>query len=196
MPDDWRIEKLGGLCESVSKTHSRKNEQLIFLNTGDIDNGLFLHADYSPVKGMPGQAKKSIQRDDILYSEIRPINRHFAYVTFNADDYVVSTKLMVIRANNIDSRRLYHYLTSEEVITELQIEAESRSGTFPQIRFDNIQQLDIVLATPDVEQDFVGLLRSTYASIDANNVDSARLANLRNALLPRLMSGELSVTDA
>ena len=195
MPDDWRVEKLGNLCESISKTRSANRERLVFLNTGDIDNGLFLHSNYSLVRDMPGQAKKSIQRDDILYSEIRPINQHFAYVTFDAEDYVVSTKLMVIRATGIDSRRLYHYLTSADVITELQIEAESRSGTFPQIRFDNIQQLDIMLATPDIERKFAEILHSTYTAIDASNAESARLAALRDTLLPRLMSGELSAAD-
>ncbi|MDR3255416.1 MAG: restriction endonuclease subunit S, partial [Synergistaceae bacterium] len=195
MPSGWRVEKLGNLCQSVSRTHSFEKDNLIFLNTGDIDNGLFLHANYSPVQSMPGQAKKSILRGDILYSEIRPINRHFAYVYFDAPDYIVSTKLMVIRANGIDGRRLYHYLTSKNVITELQVEAESRSGTFPQIRFENIQQMDILLATPDIEEDFAALLLDTYATIDAHNAESAYLVSLRDILLPRLMSGELSVAD-
>ena len=144
---------------------------------------------------MPGQAKKSISRNDILYSEIRPINRHFAYVNFESPDYVVSTKLMVIRAKGIDSRRLYHYLTSKDIIDILQLEAESRSGTFPQIRFENIQNLDILLSTPDVEQEFTTLLHSIYNAIEANNLESARLATLRDTVLPRIMSGELRVSD-
>ena len=100
------------------------------------------------IKDMPGQAKKSIQENDILYSEIRPINRHFAFVNFAAQEYIVSTKLMVLRANdNISSIRLYQYLTSEDVINELQHEAESRSGTFPQIRFENIKSLKILIGS-------------------------------------------------
>jgi type I restriction enzyme S subunit len=194
MPDGWRLEKLGNLCKSVSKTHSFDKNNLIFLNTGDVDKGLFLHSSYSPVRDMPGQAKKSIQQGDILYSEIRPVNRHFAYVNFDSCDYVVSTKLMVIRTNGIDSRRLYHYLTSEDIIAELQVEAESRSGTFPQIRFENIQQMDILLATPDIEDNFVALLHNIYAVIDANNIESIHLATLRDTLLPKLMSGDLSVS--
>jgi len=195
MPDDWRVEKLGNLCQSISKTHSYDKNHLIFLNTGDIDNGKYLHARYSTVKEMPGQAKKSISKNDILYSEIRPINRHFAYVNFESPDYVVSTKLMVIRAKGIDSRRLYHYLTSKDIIDILQLEAESRSGTFPQIRFENIQNLDILLSTPDVEQEFTTLLHSIYNAIEANNLESARLATLRDTVLPRIMSGELRVSD-
>ena len=195
MPDGWRVEKLGNICQSISKTHSYDKNHLIFLNTGDIDNGKFLHAKYSSVKEMPGQAKKSISKNDILYSEIRPINRHFAYVNFESFDYVVSTKLMVIRAKGIDSRRLYHYLTSKGIINILQLEAESRSGTFPQIRFENIQNLDILLSTPDIEQEFTAILHSIYDTIDANNFESTRLTTLRDTLLPRLMSGELRVSD-
>jgi len=194
MPDDWCIKKIGDLCQSISKTHSRKKDELIFLNTGDIDRGLFLHSTYRTVCDMPGQAKKSIAKNDILYSEIRPINKHYAYVSFEAEDYVVSTKLMVIRTTGIDSRRLYQYLTSDDVIAELQVEAESRSGTFPQIRFENIQNLEIIMATPKIENQFSTILHSIYNTIDINNADSTQLMVLRDNLLPKLMSGELSIS--
>ncbi len=168
---------------------------MIFLNTGDVKNGQFLHETYSLVADMPGQAKKSIKVNDILYSEIRPINRHFAFVNFNADDYVVSTKLMVIRAHNINARRLYHFLTMQETIRELQIEAESRSGTFPQIRFENVQRLPIVIAPPDVELQFAQILEDYYKMIDSNICQNQQLVTLRDNLLPKLMSGEIDVSD-
>lgn len=193
LPSGWKCTTLGSVCESISIKHSFDKPELIFLNTGDIEEGKFLHANYSSVDGMPGQAKKSIKKDDILYSEIRPINHHFAYVNFAADDYVVSTKLMVIRATGISSRRLYHYLTSQEVITELQHEAEIRSGTFPQIRFENIQRLPIVVAPQEVESKLSDILNSYYTTIDNNMAENIALANIRDALLPKLMSGELDV---
>lgn len=95
IPQGWHYSMLGDLCKSVSVTHDFNTERLIFLNTGDVEDGMFLHSDYMAVADMPGQAKKTIMQNDILYSEIRPINRHFAYVDFQADNYVVSTKLMI-----------------------------------------------------------------------------------------------------
>lgn len=195
LPEGWQCLSLGSVCESISVKHSFDKQELIFLNTGDVEEGIVLHENYSSVASMPGQAKKSIKKDDILYSEIRPINHHFAYVNFDADDYVVSTKLMVIRANNIGSRRLYHYLTSKEVITELQHEAEIRSGTFPQIRFENIQRLPIVIAPPEIETIFSDLLNNFYAVIDNNIVENMTLSNIRDIILPKLMSGELDVSE-
>jgi type I restriction enzyme S subunit len=192
-PKGWKIKKIGDLCKSVSKTHDFEKNKLIFLNTGDIENGKFLHTNYSDIRYMPGQAKKSIQKNDILFSEIRPMNKHFAFVNLESRDYVVSTKLMVIRTDKIDSRRLYHYLTTDDSLRHLQTEAESRSGTFPQIRFENIQRMDIIIATKNIEEEFAQLLNIVYGQIDSNIAQNDCLATIRDILLPKLMSGEISV---
>ena len=194
IPQGWHYSLVGELCKSISISHKFDAEKLIFLNTGDIEDGRFLHANYMAVSDMPGQAKKTILPGDILYSEIRPINKHYAYVTFPSEDYVVSTKLMVIRASGIDSRRLYHYLTTEDVITKLQMEAESRSGTFPQIRFDNISKLPILIADDVTEAAFTTLLHTVYDQIEHNNSENEKLASLRDSLLARLISGEIDVS--
>lgn len=143
---------------------------------------------------MPGQAKKSIEKGDILYSEIRPINRHYAYVNFPADDYVVSTKLMVLRANNFDDRRLYQFLTLRKTVESLQQEAEGRSGTFPQIRFDILAKLQVPIAPAEVEEEYKSLIHVIYDLIDSNVEENGALSLLRDSLLPRLMSGEIDVS--
>ena len=193
IPEGWKVETLGELCDSISKKHSFKKDKLIFLNTGDIHNNIYLHNNYMLVKDMPGQAKKTIEKGDILYSEIRPVNRHFALVNFDSTDYVVSTKLMVIRSRNINNLRLFQYLTSKDVVDFLQQEAETRSGTFPQIRFENIQRLKMIIASNDVETKYASLLSSIYSSMENNNKEITHLTNLRDTLLPKLMAGDIDV---
>ena len=193
IPFGWKVGTLRDYCSSASVKHDFKKEKLIFLNTGDIEKGKFLHSNFMKVSDMPGQAKKNIKEGDILYSEIRPINLHYAFVNFKSDDYVVSTKLMVIRSINIDNRRLYNYLTSTEIINKLQTEAESRSGTFPQIRFENIQNLLIVIGNDNVEKKYSKILHSIYNKIDENISEDQKLSDIRDSLLPKLMSGEVRV---
>lgn len=145
---------------------------------------------------MPGQAKKSIKENDILYSEIRPINRHYAFVNFPAHEYIVSTKLMVIRAINEKlSIRLYQYLTSNDIINELQHEAESRSGTFPQIRFENIKKLKILIGPNNIENQYTEFIGNIYKMIFQYRKEIIKLEHLRDTLLPKLMSGELKIND-
>jgi len=128
---------LGELIESVSITHKFQTDKIIFLNTSDIYKGDVLVNVQVNVSSLPGQAKKSIQRDDILFSEIRPANGRWTYIYFDAEDYVVSTKLMVLRSKGTLSQAfVYFYLTNSQTVSWLQVLAESRSGTFPQITFD------------------------------------------------------------
>ena len=116
--------KLEELIKSVSVTHKFDKDELIFLNTSDVLKGKILIDTYSKVSTLKGQAKKTIKNGDILYSEIRPRNRRYAYVKDidNTDDYVVSTKLMVLRNNSdiLNTDYLYHFLTNNETINYLQ----------------------------------------------------------------------------
>ena len=93
--------------------------------------------------------------DDILFSEIRPANKRYTYVDFDSSDYVVSTKFMIIRGSKeIRPRLLYRILTAKETLNEFQVQAESRSGTFPQITFDSISHLSIVLPPIEIQEAF------------------------------------------
>jgi type I restriction enzyme S subunit len=195
VPKGWRTVTLGEVASNVSITFNfKQTTDVVFINTGDVLEGDFLHSNRSPHRTLPGQAKKSIQRDDILFSEIRPANRRYAYVDFEPGDYVVSTKFMVIKASkDIQPRLLYRILTQGVTLTEFQVQAESRSGTFPQITFDSISYLPIVLSSMDVQEVFQRSVKVIDARIKLNKQESRTLATQRNALLPKLLSGEVRV---
>ncbi len=134
------------MVNSISESFKFNSKPVVFLNTSDIYAGKVLNHKQVEPKKLPGQAKKSIKKGDLLFSEIRPINKRYARITFDADNYVVSTKLMVLRSNGkIDPIFLELFLTNKETLEYLQMIAEDRSGTFPQITFDNIKQLEILL---------------------------------------------------
>ena len=174
----------GELAESVSVTHSFSKPQLIFLNTSDIDRGRVLHRDYTPVATWPGQAKKSIQKGDILFSEIRPANGRYAFVDFDADDYVVSTKLMVIRPKpeKVSPRFLYHFLTSRKITDWLQHLAESRSGTFPQITFDQVAELELPRLRREEQRTLEELFDALDDKIEQNRLTARALDQLARAI--------------
>lgn len=136
--------RIGEVCESVSLTFRRQQNEVILINTSDVLDGKVTNHEYVPNENLRGQFKKSFRRDDILYSEIRPKNRRFAYVNFESNDYIASTKLMVIRANDkVLPQFLFQVLKSDKIINQLQMLAETRSGTFPQITFSELAALDV-----------------------------------------------------
>ena len=166
----------------------------MFLNTSDILEGKFLNNSYSVVKSLPGQAKKSIQKNDILFSEIRPANKRFAFVHFNSEDYVVSTKLMVLRSKGfVDNLFTYFVLKSEDVLSQLQILAELRSGTFPQITYSELDKIMVNIPNNDLLEKYTLFLWSIYNKIIENEQQIRTLTQLRDNLLPKLMSGQIAV---
>lgn len=185
--NEWQKVKLGDLIESISVKHSFNKNKLIFLNTSDILEGKVLHNNYSDIEGLPGQAKKSIKKDDILFSEIRPKNKRFAYVDFDSDDYVVSTKLMVLRkkSNNINNRYLYYYLTSDKTLNYLQTIAEGRSGTFPQITFNELKIIEIDLPPIEEQEKIANILSSLDDKIELNNEMNKTLEEMAQSLFKR-----------
>ncbi|CAM3389558.1 restriction endonuclease subunit S [Empedobacter stercoris] len=193
IPEGWEVKELGNFIQSFSKSHDFKKKQLIFFNTSDILNGEFLHSEYMNVDEMPGQAKKSIKKDDILYSEIRPNNRRFALVRNDADDHVVSTKLMVLRRlnNELGLYRIYYYLISDETIKDFQDSAEGRSGTFPQITFDeDLKFRKIIIGSKEIEDKMENIFKNCFYQVYNLKDQNKQLAQLQSLLLSRLATLE------
>ena len=194
IPKGWRNIRLEELIDTVSVTHKFPNDTVIFLNTSDIGEGQVFRHTPSKVEGLPGQAKKSIKKNDILYSEIRPANKRYAYIDFDADDYVVSTKLMVLRAKSfVDPVFIYYILKSDEVVNWLQMLAESRSGTFPQITFDQLKKLEVLIPNEEVLKCYTNLLKAYFTKTNSSLRENQKLSEVRDSLLPRLISGKIRV---
>ena len=137
---------IGEIVESVSITHTFDKPKLKFLNTADAEKGEIVNYTELPISELKGQAKKTMQKDDILFSEVRPKNKHYAYVDIeDCSDYVVSTKLMVLRKFNedVDNKYFYYSLINDKMLDILQSRAENRICSFPQITFDLLSEYKI-----------------------------------------------------
>lgn len=183
---EWKTCKIGELCNSVSDTYKRNDKKVILINTSDVFDGKILNNTPIENKNLKGQFKKTFKKDDILYSEIRPANRRFAYVNIgNTDNYIASTKLMVLRPNKnkILPKYLYLILKSDEIIEELQHLAETRSGTFPQITFNSELANIEILLPPLVTQDKIAhILSSLDDKIELNNKINQNLEQQAQAI--------------
>ena len=184
IPRGWTVKTLGDICNNVSRRFDfNSKSKVIFINTGDVLNGRFLHKSFSDKKGLPGQAKKAIKKGDILYSEIRPKNKRFAIVDFEAGDYVVSTKLMVIEHNDLVRLDfLFTLLSSNKQIQIFNEIAESRSGTFPQITFDSISYLKILLPPLPEQKAIASILTSFDDKIELLQAQNETLETIAQTI--------------
>ena len=173
MTSNWKECKLGDLCDSISDSYKRNDEKVVLINTSDVLEGKILNHELVDNKNLKGQFKKTFQKYDILYSEIRPANKRFAFVDIeDTYNYIASTKLMVIRPDlkKVLPKYLYMILKSQPIIDELQHLAETRSGTFPQITFSSeLSQMEILLPSLEIQQKIAKVLSAIDDKIELNN---------------------------
>lgn len=179
MMADWKELTVGDLCDTISDTYHRNDEVVVLVNTSDVLEGKILNHQPVENKNLKGQFKKTFKKDDILYSEIRPANKRYAYVDFaGTERYIASTKLMVLRPkkDRVLPRFLFAFLSSNHVLAKLQHLAETRSGTFPQITFSSeLAPMPIALPDFNTQEKIVGMLSSIEGRIQINNAINKNL---------------------
>ena len=171
--------RIGDLCDTISETYKRTDNMVVLINTSDVLEGEVLNHTPVPNENLKGQFKKTFQRNDILYSEIRPANKRFAFIDFDdTSRYIASTKLMVLRPrkNVVLPLFLYAILKSRDVIEELQHLAETRSGTFPQITFSSeLAPMEIMVPDFTTQKQIVSILSSIEDRIRLNTAINENL---------------------
>ena len=168
---EWVECTIGDLCDTISDTYKGNDENVILVNTSDVLEGKVLNHIQVPNKNLKGQFKKKFRKNDILFSEIRPANKRFAFIDFeDTSNYIASTKLMVLRHNEkVLPEYLFAILKSNYILAELQHLAETRSGTFPQITFTSeLAPMKVNLPDKKTQKQIVSILSNIEQKIDAN----------------------------
>lgn len=186
---------IGDISESVNDFSRCTKDKVVLINSSDVTEGFFDHHEESDNKDLKGHFKKRFQKGDILYSQVRPRNRHWAYCDFEQDNYLCSTQLMIIRnkPSKVTSILLYYYLISDSVWEEFTLKTETRSGTFPQGNFEEMSAIRVPYS--EDQANITAQLESIRKRMFSNYKENIRLAQLRDTLLPKLMNGEIALLD-
>ncbi|MEC9326354.1 MAG: restriction endonuclease subunit S, partial [Verrucomicrobiota bacterium] len=119
--------------------------------------------------------------------------RHYGILKNPSDDLVVSTGFCVITCDRIDPHFIYLFLTSDEMTEFLHSIAEGSTSTYPSLRPSDIESLTFSLPPKEKLDAFSALAESYWNKIDLNQTQIQTLSQLRDTLLPKLMSGEVRV---
>ena len=180
-----KVLKIKDIVHTISITHKFDKDKLIAINTSDVENGIMHEGTLTAIKDLKGQFKKTVQKEDILFSEIRPANRRFALVTKDdCTDYVVSTKLMVLRKynNEVDLRYFYYCLTNQPFLDMLQRKAENRIGSFPQITFDLLSEYAFPVPSLSEQEKIANIISSLDHKIELNKQINDNLEEMAKQL--------------
>ncbi|HBP1855010.1 restriction endonuclease subunit S [Pseudomonas aeruginosa] len=175
-PESWSAKTLPGAVRYVDLANTKGGEITGVQNIGG--------------KEIPSRARRILRYGDTIVGTVRPGNRSFALV--GEAGLTGSTGFAALRPK-VSHWLEFVYLvaTSETNIKRLAHLADG--GAYPAVRPEMVVQEDVVLPTQLVAQAFNQNVQPLFSQILANRKSAILLAELRDTLLPKLLSGDVSV---
>ena len=101
IPAGWREVKLGEVIKSNlrSITKDYPYTKIQYLDTGSITKGKTEQLQEFVLSKAPSRAKRLVKNQDIIYSTIRPIQRHYGFIKNPPENLVVSTGFLEVPIN-------------------------------------------------------------------------------------------------
>ena len=157
-----------------SRTYS-STEQWPFVNYLDTGNITENHINeiqhiVAGLDILPSRARRKVATNDILYSTVRPNQKHYGVIKNLLPHMLVSTGFAVITVNPeiADSDFLYYYLTQDNIIDGLHAIGEQSVSAYPSIKPSDIESLELLLP-PLPEQIEIGRTLRVLDDKIANN---------------------------
>lgn len=196
----YKLLPLAEIAEINPDTYSLKEawEYVNYLDTSNITNGFISNIQrINPSnEKLPSRARRKVITGDVLFSTVRPNQSHFGIVSDPLPNMLVSTGFAVIRSKNplVCNELIFLCLTERDFVKKMQQLAEQSTSTYPSIKPSDLGACEIPCPKDEKSTRFLNTLESLFALIAANFQENNSLAAMRDALLPKLMSGELDAS--
>lgn len=173
--EGWRTIRLGDACSTNVGTYSLKEGWpfVNYLDTGNVtDNRIdaIQHIDVEHEK-LPSRARRKVRRNSIIYSTVRPNQRHFGIIKDHPDNFLVSTGFAVIDTDDkvLDADFLYYLLSQTIIIEKLHAIAEQSTSAYPSIKPSDIENLEIRIPDIETQKQIAEILSSLDRKVRQND---------------------------
>ena len=187
-PDEWQAVTLGDCAVINDATYSPKEAWpfIHYLDTGNVtDNRIAAIRRLVPgTDTIPSRARRKVQPGDVVYSTVRPDQRHFGLLKDPPDNLLVSTAFAVIRgkAGVAHTDFLYWFLAQRHVVERLHTIAEHSVSAYPSIRPDDLARLELRLPPLPEQRRIAHVLGTLDDKIALNRRLNATLEDMARAL--------------
>jgi type I restriction enzyme S subunit len=196
VPKGWRVGALANLAALNPESWAAKKhpETLAYIDLANAKNNEIASVTYYPFDEAPSRARRVLRTGDTIIGTVRPGNRSFAFIHEPAENLTASTGFAVLRPNMIrNTEFVYLAATQDSSIEHLAHVADG--GAYPAVRPEVVTGIQCILPSNEVMQTFHNITAPLLASIAESQQQAQTLSNLRDTLLPRLISGQLRLPD-
>lgn len=186
--EEWKECKLGDICKSNIHSYSEKDNWAFvnYLDTGNITENKISDIQFIDLssESLPSRARRKVQINDIIYSTVRPNQKHFGIIKNQPENFLVSTGFAVLHINKTiaDPNFVFYNLIQNDNTERLHAIAEQTTSAYPAIKATDIENLSINLPPLPIQQKIAAILSSLDDKIELNNKINENLEQQAQAL--------------
>jgi type I restriction enzyme S subunit len=192
VPEGWHKQRLDDVAvinaESLKSNFQGRIEYIDIscVSTDSIDS-----TNWYEFEDAPGRARRILRDKDIIWSCVRPNRKSHAFIWQPHDRLIASTGFAVISAKTISPFFLYQTLSTSEYVGYLTNNAGGVA--YPAVTAKVFEDSIILVPPNSITDTFDSFVSKSYQQINLLQQANKKLIEARDLLLPRLMSGEISV---
>lgn len=182
MPSDWQISTLGEATEMSAGGDKPKTSSAV----KSIECPYPIYSNRLSDEGLYGYTDIPKIKDESVTVSARGT---IGFVCLRHIPYVPIVRLVTLIPNTelMSAKYLYLYLK--------QLHISGTGTTQQQLTVPDFRKTEIIIPTKEIMARFTTLVTPMFNSIWSKQEQNEKLAALRDALLPKLMSGEINVSD-
>lgn len=188
--DDWEVGKLGDIAENIRRSvqPSEIEPDTPYIGLEHMPRKSIALSEWDTASEVMSN-KYQFKQDEFLFGKLRP---YFHKVGVAPLDGVSSTDILVVTPKEDDYYGVVlGHISSVDLIKHT---AAASTGTkMPRTNWSDIARYEIALPPKERAKQFSGFMKSVVQLIQSNIMEARTLANIRDTLLPKLMSREIEV---
>ena len=194
-PERWEMGTLASYAKLNPESWSRSNypSRVEYVDLSGTKWGIIESIETYDQERAPSRAQRVLRFGDTIVGMVRPGNG--SYALLGTDGLTGSTGFVVLRPKRSDTREFtYLAATAPENIDRLAHLADG--AAYPSVHPEIVLATEAVVVEQRLVEAFSATTGSLFDRMKANLDENHLLAAIRDLLLPKLVTGEISVKTA
>lgn len=194
VPQGWRFAELSEMAtiNSSSLKKGLAQDRIQYVDISAVTTNHIAELTEMALVDAPGRARRLVKHGDVIWSSVRPANRAYCLIYEPPENLVASTGFAVISPKpKVPFTFINFAVTSNSFVEQMAMVA--KGSAYPATSFDDFGKAKVLLPPSDLLGSFHALCEPMFRQRHQLRETNTVLAKQRDALLPRLISGQLAV---
>lgn len=193
IPEGWVVGKLQDVAQvnPDSIRMGQEPEEIVYVDISSVSTGRI--DEYTPMffADAPSRARRLVKHGDMIIAAVRPNRRSFALIQHPQENLVVSTGFGVIRSVKLPYTYTYTALSTQDFTDYLTLRATG--AAYPAVNTKDFETAPMLIPPEKHLAQFHQVTEPWFEQQYVLEWENRKLAEIRDYLLPRLLSGEIEV---